>query len=227
VIDELGFTCLGVSELIDAVDKAALPPRPIAITFDDGRADFAMHAAPLLQQRSMPATIYLVTGCLDGTSSWMPMEAERDKPMMSWSEVESLSAMGVECGAHTVTHPQLDLIDVEQARREVEQSRLDLEQRLGAPVRSFAYPHGFFSRPVRELVVAAGFDSACAVRDAWSHVGEDRYRLSRLLVNGTTSADDLWTRLVSAPDRPAGQRVARQVGHRFIRRAQHVVQGAT
>jgi peptidoglycan/xylan/chitin deacetylase (PgdA/CDA1 family) len=227
VIDELGFTCVSVSELVDAVDRAALPPRPLAITFDDGRADFATHAAPLLEQRSMPATIYLVTGCLGGTSSWMPMEAERDKPMMSWSDVESLSAMGIECGAHTVSHPQLDLVGVERARREVEQSRCDLEQRLGSPVRSFAYPHGFFSRPVRDLVVSAGFDSACAVRDAWSHVGEDRYRLSRLVVNGTTTADDLWTRLVSVPDRPAGRRVARQVGHRFVRRAQHVVQGAS
>lgn len=226
VIDALGFTCLTVSALVDAVETGTMPPRPLAITFDDGRADFAIWAAPLLQQHGMAATIYLVTGCLGGTSSWMPMEAERDKPMMAWSDVVALGGTGIECGAHTVTHPQLDLIGLDAARREIEQSRHDLEQRVGLPVRSFAYPHGYFSRPVRDLVVAAGFDSACAVRDTWSHVGEDRFRMSRLVVGGTTTADELWTRLVSLPERPTGRRVARQVGHRLVRRAQQVVQRA-
>jgi len=95
VIDELGFTCLGVSELIDAVDRAALPPRPIAITFDDGRADFSEYAVPLLAERGLPATIYLVTGCIGGTSSWLPIEAERDQPMMSWADVTALASVGM------------------------------------------------------------------------------------------------------------------------------------
>ena len=226
VIDELGFTCLTVSELLDAVDRDALPPRPLAVTFDDGRADFTTFAVPLLERRNIPATIYIVTGCIDATSSWMPIEAERSQPMMSWSDVTALGSLGIECGAHSITHPQLDLLDTERARQEIGQSRLDLQQRLGTAVRSFAYPHGYFSRPVRDLVVSAGFESACAVRNAWSHAGDDRFRLSRLVVDGTTTAEELWTRLVSPPERPVGERVGRQVGHRLVRRAQHVLQGA-
>jgi peptidoglycan/xylan/chitin deacetylase (PgdA/CDA1 family) len=224
MIDDLGFTCLTMSDLVDAAARDELPDRPLAITFDDGRADFSEYAVPLLAERGLPATMYLVTGCIGGTSSWLPIDAERDQPMMSWADVAALASVGIESGAHTVTHPQLDLVGVERARREITESRQHLEQQLGAPVRSFAYPHGFHTRQVSELVAEAGFDSACAVRDTWSHVGEDRFGLSRLVVRDTTSTDDLWTRLMTVPDRPARRHPARQVGYRWIRRAGRVLQ---
>jgi peptidoglycan/xylan/chitin deacetylase (PgdA/CDA1 family) len=224
MIGDLGFTCLTLSGLVDGMATGDLPDRPLAITFDDGRADFSEHAVPLLVERGLPATIYLVTGCIGGTSSWLPIEAERDQPMMSWADVDALASVGIESGAHTVTHPQLDLVGTERARREITESRHHLEQRLGAPVRSFAYPHGFHTRQVSELVAEAGFDSACAVRDTWSHVDEDRFGLSRLVVRDSTTTDDLWTRLMSVPDRPARRHAARQVGYRWIRRAGSVLQ---
>jgi hypothetical protein len=65
------------------------------------------------------------------------------------------------------------------------------------------------------------------VRDAWSHTAEDRFGLSRLVVRNTTTIDDLWTRLVSVPERPARRHPARQVGYRWVRRAHHLLQGTT
>ena len=226
LIGDLGFTCLTMSDLVDLAASGELPDRPLAITFDDGRADFSEYAVPLLAERGLPATIYLVSGCIGGTSSWLPIQAERDQPMMSWTDVGALASVGIECGAHTVTHPQLDLVGTERARREIGDSRHQLEQHLGSPVRSFAYPHGFHTRQVSDLVAAAGFDSACAVRDTWSHVDEDRFRLSRLVVRDTTTTDDLWTRLITTPDRPARQHVARQVGYRWFRRAGSMLQAS-
>lgn len=226
MVQEMGFTCLTVSALRDAVAAQALPPRPLAITFDDGRADFVEHAVPALAARGLPATIYLVSGRLGGTSDWLPMAAERSAPMMTWSDAASLAGLGIECGGHSVTHPQLDLLAVERARDEIATSRAQLEQGLGIPVRSFAYPHGFHSRAVRDLVVEAGFDSACAVRDGWSHAAEDPFRVSRLVVRGGTSATQLWERLIAVPDRPESSRAVRQAGYRLVRRARHAVRAS-
>jgi peptidoglycan/xylan/chitin deacetylase (PgdA/CDA1 family) len=58
VVAELDFTPMTVSEFTDARATGVLPPRPCLITFDDGRADFAQFAVPVLRRHSMSATMY-------------------------------------------------------------------------------------------------------------------------------------------------------------------------
>ena len=87
VIVGLGHTPLTISELVDAVAEDRLPDRPIAVTFDDGRADFTEHAVPGLVARDVPATLYVVTGQIGRTSAWLPMSDERDARMMEWDDV--------------------------------------------------------------------------------------------------------------------------------------------
>jgi peptidoglycan/xylan/chitin deacetylase (PgdA/CDA1 family) len=67
----------------------------------------------------------------------------------------------VEIGAHTVSHPVLPRLAPVEQRREVQQSRADLETATGAPVRSFSYPHGVHSPETRAIVAEAGFSRAC------------------------------------------------------------------
>lgn len=67
----------------------------------------------------------------------------------------------VEIGAHTVSHPVLPRLGPVEQRREVQQSRADLETMTGAPVRSFSYPHGTHSPETRAIVAEAGFSRAC------------------------------------------------------------------
>lgn len=47
--------------------EASLPVRPLLITFDDGYRDNLTEALPVLQQRNLPATIFLTTGCVENT----------------------------------------------------------------------------------------------------------------------------------------------------------------
>ena len=216
----LGYTPLTISELVDATSSGTLPKRPIAITFDDGRADFIEHAVPTLQSAGVASTMYVVTDNIGGTSDWLPMPGEADQPMMSWDDVRSAAAAGVEIGSHSATHRELDVIPAADLTDELVVSRQRLSDELGAPVRSFAYPHGYHSRSIVRRTELAGYDSACAVKDRWSHEHDDRFALSRLFVWGTTSAGELESMLSDPATRaPRSVRLERplRAGWRAVR----------
>ena len=104
--------------------------------------------------------------------------------MMTDDQVRKLAAAGVEIGAHTMTHPILTRIDADTARREITESKRRLEEILGMPVRSFAYPNG---RPGQDydgthvkIAKEAGFD--LAVSTAWGAAtsGSDNFQIPRV-----------------------------------------------
>ena len=80
--------------------------------------------------------------------------------MLTWQELRDVSESGIECGAHTHTHPQLDILPAPTAFQEIQTSkRMRSRISSGRPVKTFAYPHGYASRTTRHLVRQAGFAS--------------------------------------------------------------------
>lgn len=176
---------LTVSQYADGLaGRAALPHRPVLITFDDGFADFADHALPALTERGLASTLYVTTGALAGQDRQTVLPAAA---MLRSADLPGLAAAGVEIGAHSHTHRQLDLLPEREALAELVRSRDLLGQALGQPVRSFAYPHGYWKASVRRQVGAAGFDSACAVGNALSGAHDHRLAMSRLMIRSDTS----------------------------------------
>ena len=216
-----GYDFLTVSGLVDAVDAGSLPERPLLVTFDDGRADYVEHAMPRLDAYGIASTMYVVSSQVGGTSAWLGIPGESDQPMMTWSDMRDAMAAGHEIGSHSRTHPQLDVIDHHDSVAEITDSRRELEDGLGAPVRTFAYPHGFHRGREVTAVRAAGYDSACAVADRWSWVGQDQFRLSRLIVAGATTADELLVRLTDPPPGPRERSAFLRHGFRCVRWAKH------
>ncbi|MFF3982162.1 polysaccharide deacetylase family protein [Streptomyces sp. NPDC001828] len=202
--------------------RAALPPRPVVLTFDDGFADLPGRTAEALAERGVPATAYLTTGALaPGRRSLLP-----PAPMMSLGQAGLLEEYGLEVGAHTVSHPQLDTLGHRELRRELVDSKAELEDRLGHRIDHLAYPHGYNSRAVRGAARTAGYQTAVAVRHALSSEYDEAYRIARLIVRrGHTLAD------VAAWMRGEGARAAPYndspltVGWRYYRRTRAVVKG--
>lgn len=200
LIANSGRTGLTVDELHQALTAdTPLPASPVVITFDDGFAEVAEVAAPLLAKWRLPATIFLTTGYLDGRSPG----GDR---MLSWAAARELLAEGFEIGAHSVSHPQLDTLPIAAARHEIVCSGRELEDRLDAPIRSFAYPHGYSSPAVRRLVREAGYESACAVHNAFSHVDDRTHAIARLTVTADTTDEQLERWLAGEGARIAGSR---------------------
>lgn len=174
------------------------------MTFDDGFADFHTDALPVLERHGFAATLYIATGLVGATNHWLYEQSQR--PILNWDQIVEISASGIECGAHTHGHPQLDTLPIVSARKEIFQSKEILEQRLSQPVATFAYPHGYYSSRVRRLVQEAGFSSACAVKHAMSAPNDDIFALARVIIRSGDNADDYGTLLAGDGLRVAPRR---------------------
>lgn len=126
----------------------------------------------------------------------------------------------VEIGAHSVTHPHLDVLSPEPARREVVESRQDLEDEIGRPVTSFAYPHGSHSGRTRALLASAGVVDGHAVKNALSHSRDDDLAVARFTVHRRTGRDQV-RRVIDGSGAPIAWRRERwrTRGYRLVRRA--------
>jgi peptidoglycan/xylan/chitin deacetylase (PgdA/CDA1 family) len=176
-IRDAGYCTLTVSDLVRMRAAGAVPTNSVVLTFDDGFADFHEAALPILMRHGLTATLYMVAGHIGGTSGWLEDEESRSLPMLTWSQLREIAKTGIEIGAHTMSHPPLDTVRPSRARIEIVQSKRPLEDGLGSAVESFAYPYGYLSNAVRDLVVAAGYASACAVRYATSSPRDDPFAL--------------------------------------------------
>ena len=179
-VRDSGRQPLTVSDYVDAVRGiTVMPANPVVITVDDGFADFRHTVLPALAERGMPSTLYVTTGSLADR----PQESVLPPAdMLRYSELAELEAAGVEIGAHSHSHRQMDLLSAGAAEKEIVLSGTILAEALGHPIRSFAYPHGYWRRTVRRLVGEAGFDSCCAVGESLSPAGEHPLAISRLMI---------------------------------------------
>jgi peptidoglycan/xylan/chitin deacetylase (PgdA/CDA1 family) len=193
-----GYRPFTVAGLVGGPGPVAAEQRSIVLTFDDAFADFHTVALPLLQRYRLPATLYVPTAHVGGTSGWMCAEGEGGRRILSWSQLREIAACGVEIGAHSHTHPSLDPLPPGDLVREVRICKDLLEDRLGQLVSTFAYPYGHYNRRVRDAVGAAGYDAACTMNSYAATAREHPLELPRLPVFHHTDVASLGRRLASS-----------------------------
>jgi peptidoglycan/xylan/chitin deacetylase (PgdA/CDA1 family) len=172
--------------------------RAVAITIDDGLADVTDSAIPALRSYGLPATLFVPTAFVGGRANWLPGE-DGLRPMLSWSAIAELARAGFEIGSHSKRHLAADINSPEAVRRDVAESRTDLQQQLGCAVSSFAYPFGYHAACARRAVREAGFTQACIVGDLPAQPGDCHWALPRLQVGPGTNPEVLLTMVCWQP----------------------------
>ena len=163
VLADSGFASMSCQDFLDwrqgrEVDGA----KRVLITFDDGFADFATTALPILREHKFSCTVFVPTGKLGAREDWRGANSP-PRALMSWDTVAELAQSGVEFGAHGISHLDLTLLTASERRHEIERCAQQLSARVGHRTRSFAAPYGRVNKSVL-LDLARTYDVAFGTR---------------------------------------------------------------
>ncbi len=188
---DAGYSTLSQGELIALWDRGESPPeRSVIITFDDGFACLHDTALPIMQTFGIRASAYPISGYLDRMARYDADLGIPARPMLARTQVRELHAAGIEIGSHSVNHPDLRSLSTAGLRYELERSRGDLEDLIGAPVMGFSYPRGLFNRNVHDRVGQAGYRWSCSTRPGLNEGHTDRFALRRVEIGSRTGERD-------------------------------------
>ena len=170
----------------------------IGVTFDDGLYSFERVALPELRERAIPSSMFVISSLL--------REAELDTtpthegmPVLTKASVAELPLGGVEIGSHSEHHRRLSLIDDCETSQELLNSRKQIEDLVGGPVRTLAFPYGDWSRRTVELAVETGYETVYSVNpDLIGTRRADPVVRGRVVVAPTDWPVETWLKLRGA-----------------------------
>jgi peptidoglycan/xylan/chitin deacetylase (PgdA/CDA1 family) len=169
-------------------EKKKLPPKAVAITFDDGFKDNYIYAYPVLKRLAIPATIFVIYD-------------EVGRPQgdrLSWDEIREMQESGlITIGSHTLgAVPLVDIKSEAELRRQIIDSKKMLEHKFKTPVDAFCYVGGMFTSHIKELVRQAGYKYAVATGLGRRHSNYDVYAIKRIRISSSSdNLLDFWVRV--------------------------------
>ncbi len=155
----------------------------VALTFDDGFTSFSSIAVPLLADRGLTATVFVVAGKVGGTNNWNGT-GEREggvpsMPLMSWDAINAARESGFDIGAHGLNHESLTLAPTHALPEEVQRCGELIETSTGYLPDCFAYPYGDHDS-VAVAAVGSMFSLACTTKFDLIKPSSQRLILPRL-----------------------------------------------
>jgi peptidoglycan/xylan/chitin deacetylase (PgdA/CDA1 family) len=171
-----GYKTISVELLARALKEgAALPPKPVILTFDDGSETTYTTALPIMQRYNFTGTCYIVYNYV-GIPGYLGVD-----------QIRGLYASGWEIGSHGLSHRDLTTLPDRQ-KDEIVESRRRLQSLLGIPILSFAYPFGVYNDDSLLRIHEAGYMAAVGLGNETLQGYKNRFYLYRQPVEGT---DDL------------------------------------
>ncbi|KAA0697645.1 polysaccharide deacetylase family protein [Neorhizobium sp. P12A] len=186
-LKRLGFQGLSLREALPYIEGAKRG-KVAAITFDDSYENVYDHALPVLQEFGFTATNFVVVNQIGGSNAWDAPNGVAWAPCMSLEQLRDWVDLGHEVGSHTLDHVHLPDLAVEEARKQILQSRALLEELLDEVVSSFCFPYGDETPLDRVLAYEAGYRVATTTRRGRARQADDPFGLPR----ATVRRNDSW-----------------------------------
>ena len=180
-LSDTSFNVISLEKIISCIrENRPFPPKSIAITFDDGFKNVYDTAYPILKELRFKANVFLVTGYCGKNNQWQGQPAKIPVlEIMGWDEVIEMANNGIDFGAHTVNHPNLLELSLEQAEDEIVNSKKVLEERLEKNILFFAYPYGGKTNKFSNIIKDE-FQCAASTELKVADLDSDIYSLPRI-----------------------------------------------
>lgn len=200
-LDAAGVHWIGVHDLLDHLDGQPLPPRSVALTFDDAYAGLLDTAVPLLRSLGIPATVLPVTARMGGDNRWDVERGATSLPLLTVDQLGEMAAGGWSIGVHTRTHAHLVRLDRRRLHEELHGALEDLRA-TGLPVVPVvAYPYGEHDVRVRRAARQAGYVAGFGLDGARLTSPRQRLAIPRYEVTRGTTAAELVAWVLGRPRR--------------------------
>jgi peptidoglycan/xylan/chitin deacetylase (PgdA/CDA1 family) len=160
-LQQAGFTACPPAEANVEARANGAPARRVVLTFDDGFRNVFENALEPLAQKQFRAIQFLVVNCIGKLNEWDLRDGEAPEPLMDRAQVAEWLRAGHRIGSHSLTHPRLTRLSLRDAQEEILGSKKKLEDTFGVAVEDFCYPYGDWNDAVRDLVMEAGYRTAC------------------------------------------------------------------
>lgn len=166
-----GYRVVPLSDLVDYIrgQRPSLPDKAVVITVDDGWLDSYTSFFPELRHRGMPFTLFIY-----------PAVVGHARAYVTWPQVRQMADAGVDIESHTFTHTSLPLRSHpniapadynEFLHHELLDSKHEIAQQIGRPVRFLAYPYSNYDSGVERAASGYGYEAALYDRDAGAWIG--------------------------------------------------------
>jgi peptidoglycan/xylan/chitin deacetylase (PgdA/CDA1 family) len=161
----------------------------ILITFEDAYESVYHNAYPVLSTHGFVATVFVITGCVGSENRWDVRLGGRTFRHMDWDQIQELKRNGYTIGSHTVSHRDLTRLPQGEVRRELMESKRQLEEKLGDEIGYLSYPFGRYTPQIQDLAREVGYRAAFAFCPSCSNRTVDPYAIRQM---GIYVIDTVW-----------------------------------
>ena len=158
----------------------------IGITFDDGYQNNLINAAPVLVKYNFSATCYIVSERVGLSNTWDQDQGITQRPLMNENEIKEWLNLGMDIGAHTKTHIDLTRVSGEIAQKEINECKVQLEERFKVSITDLCYPFGRFNELICNIAKESGYLSATTMQRGRVNLKSNRFSLPRIPINYRT-----------------------------------------
>jgi peptidoglycan/xylan/chitin deacetylase (PgdA/CDA1 family) len=173
-----------IAWILKRTDKPSIVWEGRTFHLPSERDDAIRHFHRMMQLEPQSSTQDLIARLGELCGVEPPDPAVRHKELMTWEQLREVARDGIAIGSHTHSHRVLATLDERAQREELEQSKAMLEEKLGQPVRTIAYPVGgyrHFTEQTRRMARETGYKlgfSFCTGINRWGDISP--YDVKRL-----------------------------------------------
>ncbi len=191
------FDLISLAELQRRSRMGASDRPSVTFTFDDGYAENCQFAIPLLIRHQIPCTYFV---SLDHVLRARPFDHDLERGVAlavnTIDELKSMADGGIEIGLHTRDHFDFSRpVTSRQIHEQITKAAAELADRIGRPIRYFAFPYGLRKHLHPEVIDAirdAGMDGYCSAYGAYNFPGDDPFHIRRIHADPSWAPFENW-----------------------------------